>query len=376
MSASVMRFRCARVGVAASRRSSARTRGKCRGAVEDGALTSAKETLVVMECDGAIVDVHGDGHRVAFNRAFESKGVRGASWSWEEFASLLRAGGGTPYGMLERYFAFYGYPSEVSPVSKRAIENDEYVQAMKKLSELVPLASDDATVEGGASIEDEKRMRDIFIRELIEEKDKQFQMMIDENALKLRSGVERFLDDCIRENDKVEVLIITGTASTESERVHEAALKGIGPLRAAAVSITSASEISSSASSASALIQKTKGDLLAPEVGGDLQRQNFNSDVIIDSGIFSSSRRSLISAEVITTLAASRGFTTDKVVFMGGALSTCAEASSAGCFSVMVRSRLQRGGEFPGVNSVVDGYGAGEGITLRRILAAMGSKSR
>lgn len=331
----------------------------------------------MMECDGAIVDVHGDGHRVAFNRAFASKGIKGASWSWEEFASLLRAGGGTPYGMLERYFAFYGYPSEVSPVSKRAIENDEYVRAMKKLSELVPLASDDANVEGGASVEDEKRMRDIFIRELIEEKDKQFQMMIDENALKLRSGVERFLDDCIRENDKLEVLIITGTASTESERVHEAALKGIGPLRAAAISITSASEIASSTSgSASALIQKTKGELLAPEIGGDLQRQNFNSDVIIDSGIFSSSRRSLISAEAITMLAAARGFNTDKVVFMGGALSTCAEAASAGCFSIMVRSRLQRGGEFPGVNSVVDGYGAGEGITLRRILATTGSRSR
>ena len=43
---------------------------------------------------------------------------------------------------------------------------------------------------------------------------------------------------------------------------------------------------------------------------------------------------------------------------------------------VMVRNRMQRGGEFPGVDSVVDGYGAGEGITLRRILAVLDARTR
>ena len=69
-------------------------------------------------------------------------------------------------------------------------------------------------------------------------------------------------------------------------------------------------------------MKKKKGELLAPEVGGDLQRQNFNSDVIIDSGVFSNSRRSMLTAEVISQLAVQRGFDPTNVIFIGGALST------------------------------------------------------
>ena len=40
----------------------------------------------MIECDGAVVDVHGDGHRVAFNRAFASKGLNGVTWNHAEYA--------------------------------------------------------------------------------------------------------------------------------------------------------------------------------------------------------------------------------------------------------------------------------------------------
>ena len=170
----------------------------------------------MIECDGALVDVHGDGHRVAFNRAFQAKGVVSAHWDHAEYASLLRSGGGSANGMLERYFHFYGYPSEVSARANRSIDSDEYTAALKRLSDLVPLASvsepvDSADGNEGISKEDEARMRQVFLNGLIEEKEKQFQMMIDEGALKLRSGVQRFVDDCIRENDKLQVLIISET---------------------------------------------------------------------------------------------------------------------------------------------------------------------
>ena len=155
-------------------------------------------------------------------------------------------------------------------------------------------------------------------------------------------------------------------------------------MRSAAISITGAPEsfdntndlATQARREASKMMKKKKGELLAPEVGGDLQRQNFNSDVIIDSGVFSNSRRSMLTAEVISQLAVQRGFDPTNVIFIGGALSTCSEATAAGGFSVMVRNRMQRGGEFPGVDSVVDGYGAGEGITLRRILAVLDARTR
>ena len=352
---------------------------------DDEASTTTTKTLVIIECDGALVDVHGDGHRVAFNRAFRARGAVKASWDHREYASLLRSGGGNAYGMLERYFHFYGYPTEVVGASKRT-ETDEYLQALKRLESVVPLASAgrdaEEEEEGALTSEEQLRAKEVFINGLIEEKEKQFQMMIDEGALKLRSGVERFIDDCLVENDKLRVLLIAETASTAEERVLEAAIAGLGPLRTAAISITGAPEsfndtagiASQARKEAAQMMKKTKGDLLAPEVGGDLQRQSFNSDVIIDSGIFSTSRRSMLTAEVISQIAMKRGFTSDNVVFIGGAQSTCSEATAAGAFSVMVRNRLQQGGEFPGVDSVVDGYGPGEGITLRRILAVLESR--
>lgn len=375
---------CFMSGLNARRRGARATRASTE--VVDGA--HGKTTLVMIECDGALVDVHGDGHRVAFNRAFAAKGVRSANWDHREYASLLRSGGGSAYGMLERYFHFYGYPSELNATAKRAIDNDEYLKAIKRLGDMVPLADAAGVVDAGAptgmSREDEARMRDVFLRDLIDEKEKQFQLMIDEHALKLRSGVERFVDDCIRENDKLQVLIISETASTSEDRVLEAALHGLGPLRSAAISITGAPEsfnatkgiASQARSEAARMMKKTKGDLLAPEIGGNLQRQNFNSDVIIDAGMFSTSRRSMLTAEVISEIAIQRGFSSENVIFIGGSQATCSEATSAGGFSVMVRNQLQRGGEFPGVDSVVDGYGAGEGITLRRILAVLDTRRK
>jgi hypothetical protein len=351
---------------------------------EDGRMGKPR-TLMIIECDGALIDVHGDGHRVAFNRAFAAKGVTSATWTHAEYASLLRSGGGTAYGMLERYFHFYGYPYEVTKHRGGGPEmTAEYMEAMKRLQAVVPLAVEDEGDDGQTG-EAEARARREFLLNVIEEKDKQFQMMIDEGALKLRDGAARFIDDCLIDNDKVQVLLIAETASTSEERVLEAALNGLGPLRSAAVSITGTPEsfsggdddvVSEARKQAARVVKKTKGDLLAPEVGGNLQRQNFNSDVIIDSGIFANSRRSMLSAEVFSTIAEQRGFDVKSVIFIGGSQTTCVEATSAGAYSVMVRNRLQRGGEFPGCDSVVDGYGAGEGITYRRVMAVAQSRDR
>ena len=68
--------------------------------------------LVIVECDGVMTDVHLDGHREAFNETFRDLGMEGASWSQDEYLSLLRSGGGTAHGMVERYFHFYGYPTK------------------------------------------------------------------------------------------------------------------------------------------------------------------------------------------------------------------------------------------------------------------------
>lgn len=55
-------------------RSSRQTQSlQCRSSASDGALGPSAEPkyCVVLECDGILMDVHNDGHREAFNRAFD-----------------------------------------------------------------------------------------------------------------------------------------------------------------------------------------------------------------------------------------------------------------------------------------------------------------
>jgi HAD superfamily hydrolase (TIGR01509 family) len=48
---------------------------------------------LIFDCDGVLVDTERDGHRVAFNRAFEEAGLD-VSWSVDRYGELLTTGGG------------------------------------------------------------------------------------------------------------------------------------------------------------------------------------------------------------------------------------------------------------------------------------------
>ena len=90
-------------GFSCKARDAART---CRAAHSRvGTAETAEPLLVIVECDGVLCDVHLDGHREAFNETFVALGMEGNAWSTDEYLSLLRSGGGTAYGMLERYLS-------------------------------------------------------------------------------------------------------------------------------------------------------------------------------------------------------------------------------------------------------------------------------
>ena len=48
---------------------------------------------LIFDCDGVLVDTERDGHRVAFNRAFEALGIQ-AEWDVPLYGELLVIGGG------------------------------------------------------------------------------------------------------------------------------------------------------------------------------------------------------------------------------------------------------------------------------------------
>ncbi len=116
-----------------------------------------------------------------------------------------------------------------------------------------------------------------------------------------------------------------------------------------------------------AMMKQRKGELLAEEIGGDLQRQRFDSNVVVDSGVFCTSTRSVISAEAMRGMLEAKGFSKDRAIFVGASRTTCAEAGAAGVFNVLARTAHQADSQITDVACVVDGFGGGGGLTLRYI---------
>jgi HAD superfamily hydrolase (TIGR01509 family) len=121
---------------------------------------------LIFDCDGVLVDTERDGHRVAFNRAFASKGYPFA-WSVAEYKELLRVAGGKE--RMRYYFNQTSWPVDMSD-------------------------------------------KESFIKELHCLKTDIFMEIIAKGELSLRSGVIRLVDEAIAAD------IVLAVCSTSNER--------------------------------------------------------------------------------------------------------------------------------------------------------------
>ncbi len=121
---------------------------------------------LIFDCDGVLVDTERDGHRVAFNRAFEKKGYD-FRWDVELYGELLKISGGKE--RMRHYFNQNGWPSE-------AVDKDEFIKEMHLLK------------------------TDLFMQ------------IIQEGQLPLRPGVTRLVDEAIADG------IALAVCSTSNER--------------------------------------------------------------------------------------------------------------------------------------------------------------
>ena len=64
---------------------------------------------LIFDCDGVLVDTERDGHRVAFNRAFEAAGID-AEWDVDLYGELLKIAGGKE--RMTHYFNEAGWPHD------------------------------------------------------------------------------------------------------------------------------------------------------------------------------------------------------------------------------------------------------------------------
>ena len=135
---------------------------------------------IIFDCDGVLVDTEKDGHRVAFNRAFQQKGLS-HEWSVEKYHELLQVAGGKE--RMRHFFNEVGWPEHVED-------------------------------------------RNAFIKELHKLKTDLFMHIIESGELPLRPGVARLVDEAIAEG------ITLAVCSTSNERaVNLIVEKLLGPER-------------------------------------------------------------------------------------------------------------------------------------------------
>jgi|GEM_PF-78578 len=163
------------VSVSPSARRVAREHGidlsKIQGTGPDGRITkqdvlaaipvasAGSEAKIIMkalifDCDGVLADTERDGHRVAFNKAFEAKGLA-IEWSVELYGELLAVSGGKE--RMRHYFDQYGWPDDVA-------DSDTLIKELHKLK------------------------TDFFLQ------------IIESGDLPLRPGVARIVDEAIAAN--------------------------------------------------------------------------------------------------------------------------------------------------------------------------------
>ena len=121
---------------------------------------------LIFDCDGVLVDTERDGHRVAFNKAFEEKSIN-AVWDVDEYKELVKVAGGKE--RMKHFFDKNGWPGKYS-------DKKELIVELHKLKTRI------------------------------------FMKMIESGALPLRPGIKRLIDEAIANK------IMLAVCSTSNEK--------------------------------------------------------------------------------------------------------------------------------------------------------------
>ena len=147
---------------------------------------------IIFDCDGVLVDTERDGHRVAFNQAFEALGL-GARWDVPTYGELLLVAGGKE--RMRHYFDQHGWPA------------------------------------GGDGSKDE------LIASLHRKKTDFFTDIIATGQLPLRPGIQRIVDEAIAAGVRL------GVCTTSAPKAIDGVLDLLGPERKAKFEFVHAGDV-------------------------------------------------------------------------------------------------------------------------------------
>ncbi|KAG1654905.1 hypothetical protein FOA52_003147 [Chlamydomonas sp. UWO 241] len=289
---------------------------------------------VLFELDGAVMDLHMDGHRVAFNKAFNDLGYECAQFTPPIYNDLLQSGDGTAEGMVKAYFNCMGWP------------------------EFIP------TTE-----------RDLFTRKICELKCTMMTRMLKKDEVKLRADVAGVITGA--QSSGVGVAFIAGTQSDSASEVVDSCLRQLGDEVAESVKVftvikarggaadgeeappASFSEALRNAAarekarSAAEFVASLKADTGAPDCAHAMP------PIALGNQILANANRLRVTPEWLAALAAGLGVRTACVLLVASGAGVAEAGCAAGCATAAVPRRMAFQGTFPAGTPKFEGYGPG-----------------
>lgn len=290
------------------------------------ASTSATNTAVIMDVDAVLYDMHIDGHRVAFNKAFAESGVCSTKWSPADYDMIMRAGDGTGTGLVRTWFRCTGWPTEFK--------------------------TDDAKTNYAEFIY--ARKRDLFAQ------------MVAKDEIKLRDGAERFIREAVAGG--VKLALLNYTTSVPEDGVAEMLKRQVPNLPAMMINLPDREVIGQELKleSLEDVLRLKMDDIKLAEARAVRLSMASTDDVLIDANLMLGSLARAPQGKWLQAVISLMGSDADHTALVAGSIRVLKAGQQIGLACAVVPSKVASTGYFPGATKYF-GFGAGGGVTLPKI---------
>uniref|UniRef100_A0ACD5W6M4 Uncharacterized protein n=1 Tax=Avena sativa TaxID=4498 RepID=A0ACD5W6M4_AVESA len=303
----------------------------CTSPSSDG--SAEPKIAVLLEVEGVLADVYRFGNRQAFNVAFQNLGLDCANWTEPIYADLVRKASGDEERMLVLFFDRIGWPTSLP------------------------------TSEKGS-----------FTKSVLREKLKALEKLSSSDALPLRPGVEKFIDDALSEGVPVAIL---ATYGRNGENISRSIVEKLGPERTSKIKIVGKEEVERSFYGQLVLgegVASSLDEQLTKEAqkAASAEKQRIAEEVAsllklsVDINTASKS-----SEKIIATLRAGSeyvGCDVQNCILVAGSQPSVIAAERIGMPCIVVRSSLTARAEFHSAKAVMDGFGDTD-LTISKLLS-------
>jgi len=316
-----------------------------RAALCVGSSAQGTETVVIIENDGVLVDLHTHGHRKAFNLAFDEMGYSCSQWSPHIYYDLLRFGDGTGEGLVRAYYDMVRLSPSHSPSHSPS--------SALPLSQSPALSRSSVVVrQVGWPIMLSTSDRPAFVEKIYSIKKQKFADIVDTRDFPLREGVKEFIEEADKAGARL--VVLSGTVSDPKDHVVDAVLDLLGDALRDNIQVLNAGDVSN---------------------GGEDDDEELSFEQMVAQVQGKGKAKSAASfVRAVNLQSRGMGVRVDASVLVAVSNSLMSSAKSAGLFTCGVPPSLQGRGGYTAADGIFDGFGAGGGLTWRRLSKSLAAR--